>query len=202
MPKPYLFSLSKYTSLQESANFLNQPSPHFSVVFSYQLMLSMFPFYFISILFCILPMFAKLPPGTHRLCIYTVELRAQSVKIGERWSRGTAWAMKIFQAAKTLVYVLWKPFDTDQSLSIQVSSQAFSLHVFSLSSCRLHGICSLSSWQQAHKKLWLVLHELPQKNPHWMSCTSRNYSHPKESVAITITIAIITINISSQLPNT
>lgn len=52
-------------------------------------------------------------------------------------------------------------------------------------------------WQQAHKKLWLVLHELPQKNPCWMSCTSKNFSHPKESVTIAITIAIITINISS-----
>lgn len=53
-------------------------------------------------------------------------------------------------------------------------------------------------WQQAHKKLWLVLHELPQKNPRQMSCTSKNSSHPKESVTIAITIAIITINISSS----
>lgn len=192
MPKPYLFPLSKYASLQEDVNFPHQPSPHFSVWVSFQLMLSMFPLHFISTLFCILLMFTKPPPGTHHLCIYTAELRTQSATTGQKRS----WAPKVFQAANTLVCVLWKPFGTDQSLSVQVSSLAFSLHVLPFSSCRPPDTCPLSRWHQAHKKLQLLLHELPQKNPHWIT---RNSSLPKKSATITISI---TINISSQLPNT
>lgn len=97
-------------------------------------------------------MFTKPPPSTHHPCIYTVELRTHSIKMGERWSWGTAQALKVFQVANTLVYVLWKPLDTDQSLSIQASSLHFSLHVLPLSSYKPPDSCSLSRWQQAHEK--------------------------------------------------